>query len=247
MRRSKVNGGPLAAGISAMALAVFFGQASARAVAAEAAPQAAATAIPDWNGIWVHEGGLMYDPTVDKYGKPEDPPFKPEYRKMFEAGLAARARGEQVLDPTSKCLPPGMPRMMIMVFPMEIFQTPGQVTIFGEWSSQVRRIYTDGRGHAVNRDPTFNGDSIGHWEGDTLVVDTVNIRPDTSVDSSPIQHSDQLRITERIRKIGPTQIEDQMTMIDPVAFVHPWTTTRKYHMDPKIFIMDDVCEGKIQD
>ena len=188
----------------------------------------------------------MFDPAADKYGKPENPPLTPEYRLKFEEGLKERAKGNQVLDPTSKCLPPGMPRMMTMVFPMEIFQTPGQVTIFGEWSSQVRRIHTDGRGHPDDWDPTFNGHSIGHWEGDTLVADTVGIRADTSIDSSPLQHTSQLHITERIRLVDKNTLEDTITLTDPAVFTEPWTAARRYHRSPNVRIMDYACEGRLE-
>ena len=228
--------GLLGAGAGVLALTLAFGS------AAKAAPDA----LPNWNGLWVHDGGLMFDPTVDKYGKPEAPPLTPQYQKMFQDNLALRAKGDQVLDPTSKCLPPGMPRMMIMVFPMEIFQTPGQVTIFGEWASQVRRIYTDGRQHPKDLEPTFNGHSIGHWEGDTLVVDTVGIREDTSIDSSPLQHTGQIHIAERIHLVSPTVLEDQITLTDPGVFATPWTSARRYHRDPAATIMDYACEGRIQ-
>ena len=198
----------------------------------------------DWNGIWEHQGTLMFDPTVGKYGKPEVAPLTPEYQRRFTAALAARARGEQVNDPTAKCLPQGMPRMMIMTFPMEVFMTPGQVTIFAEWNSQIRRIYTDGKDHPHEPDATWNGYSTGHWEGDTLVADTVDVRQDNSIDSSPLEHSDKLKIHERIRLVDKDTLEDEMTLIDPVAFTKPWTEVRRYKRNAKIYIMDYACDGK---
>ena len=125
-----------------------------------------------------------------------------------------------VANPTAACLPQGMPRFMVATYPLEILQTPGQVTLIAEWSSQVRRIFTDGRKHPPpdEIDITFNGHSIGHWEGQTLVVDTIGIQGDTSFDASPLEHSDQIRVTERIRLMDPNTIEAQMAVISPVAF-----------------------------
>jgi hypothetical protein len=198
-------------------------------------------AAPNFEGIWERpEGqGIRFNPA----GTP--PPYKPDWDAKYKAALAARDRGEVVLDPTSSCLPPGMPRVMVATYPLEILQTPGQVTIIAEWSSQVRRIFTDGRKHPDpdRLDPTFNGHSIGHWEGQTLVVDTVGVRGDTSFDASPLTHSDQIHITERIRLVNKDLLEDVITVADPGAFTQPWVVTRRYARGgPGLQIMEYVCE-----
>ena len=119
----------------------------------------------------------------------------------------------------------------------------GQVTIIAEWSSQTRRIFTDGRKHPVDPDPTYQGHSIGHWEGDTLVIDTIGVRGDTVFDATGLGHSDQMHITERMRQSSPTELEDQITVEDPVAFTHPWVITRKYKRGgPDLQIMEYICE-----
>ncbi len=145
--------------------------------------------LPNWNGIWERVGSITWEPN-GKPGVPETPPFTPEYAEKYRKTTEAARQGHPVADPTSSCLPPGMPRIMTMSYPMEVLMTPGQVTFIAEWSSQVRRVFTDGRGHppADDLDPTFNGHSIGHWEGKgkdaVLVIDTVGIRGDTGFDSS---------------------------------------------------------------
>lgn len=196
---------------------------------------------PNFEGIWERPTGqgIRFDPAGSQ------PPYTPEYAAKFKAAMDARGRGEEVNDPTSRCLPPGMPRIMVATYPLEILQTPGQVTIIAEWSSQVRRIFTDGRPHppADRLDPTFNGHSIGRWEGQTLVVDTVGIHGHTSFDATPLTHSDQIHINERIRLVNPNLIEDQITVTDPVAFTKPWVVTRRYARGPKdLQIMEYVCE-----
>jgi hypothetical protein len=202
--------------------------------------------VPDFTGVWERpaDQGIRFDPS----GSP--PPFTPAYAAKFQAGLAARARGEDAADPTAGCLPPGMPRMMVATYPMEVLQTRGQVTIITEWDSQVRRIFTDGRPHPSEDklDITFNGHSIGHWEGTTLVVDTIGLHGDTSFDSTPTQHSDQMRLTERMRLVDPRTLEDQITVIDPVAFTRPWVVTRRYvRGGPDLQIMEYVCEENNRD
>ena len=104
--------------------------------------------------------------------------------------------GVNTLDPTAECcLPPGMPRMMSAVYPMEILMTPDQVTIITEWMGQIRRVYTDGRPHPEDPDITYVGHSTGKWDKDVLVIDTVAMKGDTVLDQTGMKHSDQIRVT----------------------------------------------------
>jgi hypothetical protein len=122
-----------------------------------------------------------------------------------------------------------MPNMMSMTYGMEIQQTKDRITIYGELNDVYRRIYLDGRKPSakVLDDPTFAGYSTGHWEEDTLVVDTVAIREDALFDTfSP--HSDQFTVRERIRFVSPGVLEDQFTDMDPKALVEPFHSVRTY-------------------
>ena len=197
------------------------------------------TVVPDMSGIWERIEGIRFNPAGQL------PPFNTEYRRRYDQAMEARNRGERVADPTSRCLPQGMPRFMVASYPLEILQTKGQVTIIAEWSSQVRRIFTDGRGHppADEIEITFNGHSIGRWEGQTLVVDTVGIRGDTSFDASPMTHSDQLTVSERIYLRDANMLVAELTVTDPVAFTAPWKVVRTYRRGgPDAYIMEYVCE-----
>jgi len=197
------------------------------------------TVVPDISGIWERIEGIRFAPAGQL------PPYNSEYRRRYDLALEARQRGERVADPTAGCLPQGMPRFMVASYPLEVLQTRGQVTLIAEWSSQVRRIFTDGRGHppADEIDITFNGHSIGHWEGQTLVVDTVGIRGDTSFDASPLTHSDQLTVSERIYLRDPKTLVAELTVTDPGAFTAPWKVVRTYRRGgPDARIMEYVCE-----
>lgn len=197
------------------------------------------TVVPDISGIWERIEGIRFNPAGQL------PPYNAEYRRRYDQAMEARNRGERVADPTSRCLPQGMPRFMVASYPLEVLQTRGQVTIIAEWSSQVRRIFTDGRGHppADEIDITFNGHSIGHWEGQTLVVDTAGIRGDTSFDASPMTHSDQLTVSERIYLKDPKTLVAELTVTDPGAFTAPWKVVRTYRRGgPDARIMEYVCE-----
>ena len=208
--------------------------------------------LPDWSGVWNPHERNMFDPTA--FDRPENkgkgaqdireyPPYNAEWEARYARKLAQNSAGIPT-DPTASCRPGGMPRIMTTPYPMEFVIQPDRVVILHEISSQVRRIYTDGRKHPApeDLDPTYMGHSIGHWEGDTLVVDTVGMKGDTVYDVSAAPHSDKVHEVERIRRISPTQIQDVMTIEDPVAFTKPWVVTRLYDLKPTWEIQEYVCE-----
>jgi hypothetical protein len=122
-----------------------------------------------------------------------------------------------------------MPAMMGMAYGMEIMQNDQRITFFSEHQDALRRVYLDGRepSEQVLNDPTYAGYSTGHWEGDTLVVDTVALTTKSYIDgSSP--HSDQMTVHERIRLTEPGILEDRITVRDPIALTEPWETVRTY-------------------
>ncbi len=189
--------------------------------------------LPDWGGIWLFTfprpaAGVRPAP-------PPPPPLKGKYKEGFEAWRAAVKANNGVVKTTasSYCSPPGMPGIMgIPQYPYEFLFTPGRVTINQEAWMQTRHIWTDGRPHPQDPEPGYFGDSIGHWEGDALVADTIAIK-----DSVPLgmgaSHSDKLHVTERIhlKKGEPDTLVDEITVEDPEALEHPYTTTSTFHRD----------------
>jgi hypothetical protein len=163
-------------------------------------------------------------------GRPTTAPkLTPEYLAKWEAMRKSRMAGSSETDPNANCLSAGMPGMMSMAYGMEVQQTRDKITIYGELNDVYRRIYLDGRKPSQKTldDPTFAGYSVGHWEGDTLVVETVALREDTLLDLfSP--HSDQLTVHERIRFTAPGIFEDRITATDPKALLEPFTQIRTY-------------------
>lgn len=146
-------------------------------------------------------------------------------------------------DPNTACLPPGPARMIMMAHPVMIVQRP-DVTIFLTESQRTYRIvYTDGRGHDADiKDyPEWMGSSTGHWEKDTLVVDTVAINDRSWIDTSGHEHSDQLHLTERFRLAEPNSLEHIVTYTDPVFFVKPFTTRRLFKRQIGDRILDHSC------
>jgi len=136
-----------------------------------------------------------------------------------------------------------MPGIMgIGQYPMEFLFTPGRVTTHHEAWMQWRNIYTDGRGHPEDLEASFEGDSIGHWEGGTLVVDTVGIKDSVALGMG-MKHSDKLRITERIHlaKGDPDSLVDEMTVEDPGALVKPWVHTLSYKRSREWQLLEFEC------
>ncbi len=117
----------------------------------------------DLTGIWINQGGIGWVPGVAP-GRAQNPPLNAEYQKIFDQHIANAAAGKPTGDPTANCLPPGMPRIMTMTYPMEITIGPDRVLIYAEWDEQVRRIFTDGRPLSADPEPSYNGESAGHWE-----------------------------------------------------------------------------------
>jgi hypothetical protein len=226
--------------VRACALAAGLALGGAALAAESPAPQPvlhADPSQPDISGLWVVTGGFFFAPDRSV------PALKGEYKALYDKRQKAMAIGRPIDDVTADCLPAGLPHLFVVPYPFEVMQTPGRVTLLYEYDSVVRRIPLGGA-HAdpAKTAPTFNGDSIGHWEGDALVVETVNIRADTQVDYTGIPHSDALKITERIRRKDATTLEDQITLEDPKAFEAPFTVTRLYRLRPKWKIAEYVCQ-----
>ena len=207
--------------------------------------------LPDWSGVWNPHERNMFDPTA--FDRPENkgkgaqdireyPPYNAAWEAKYEAKLKQNSQGIPT-DPTASCRPGGMPRIMTTPYPMEFVIQPDRVVILHEISSQVRRIFTDGRKHPDDQEATFAGHSTGRWEGDTLVVDTVGIRGDLTYDTIGTPHSDALRITERLRRTSRDIIEDRIVVEDPKAFTQPWTVVRHYRRQPGWQIEEFVCEN----
>jgi hypothetical protein len=162
------------------------------------------------------------------------PSLTPEYLAKWEIIRKSRMSGSYEYDPIANCLPPGMPQMMSMAYGMEILQTKDKITFFSEWQDALRRVYLDGRKPSakVLNDPTYAGYSTGHWEGDTLVVDTVSLHPNSFIDNSS-PHSEEMTVHERIRFISPGMLEDRITVNDPKALTKPWETVHTYRKADK--------------
>lgn len=144
------------------------------------------------------------------------------YQPWAAAKKAENFEDRQKADPLGQCYMPGIPRIMYLDFPFQIFQTPQAVAITFEWSLVFRLIYTDGSRHPSDLD-SWMGDSRGRWEGDTLVVDVANYNDKTWFDMAGDFHSEALRVIERFRMTDPDTIQYEATIEDTKVFTKPWT------------------------
>ena len=202
--------------------------------------------LPDWRGIWapVLGGSAGTEPAA----KPEVPQLKGKYKAHYDETQQLIRSGDpeallKVERRASACEPPGMPGIMTQPYNIEFLFTPGRVTVIQEAYMQVRRIFTDGRPLPDDPDPTYNGSSIGPWEGDTLVVTTVGLREGGTMGRWAITYSDQVRQTERIH-LDPKNKDVlivENTFEDPKALVAPWHSVYQFKRQRGLDQIEFVC------
>lgn len=198
--------------------------------------------LPDWSGVWHPD--IKY--AGSQFAK-DAPPWTAEAAQRIAELKAAEEAGHPhnvYID----CLPEGMPSFVLMTLNgLEFLFTPGRITILGEFDgNRTRRIYTDGRPHPSDPDLTFNGHSIGHWEGDTLVVDTVAILPETVLplgQAVAIPNNGDLHIVEHIHLANPNTLLDEIEISAPHVLSAPWKSVRAFtrHRQRKFDIVEASC------
>ena len=170
------------------------------------------------------------------------PPFQPWALALHQKHLQDAKDGIPYSPLTSACVPEGMPAMIFPPgqLPIEILETPGQITMLFEEYNAFRHIYLDVP-HSEDPDPSLFGDSVGHWEGDTLVVDTIAIDPITPIESDVYPHTDAIHVVERIRRTGPGALENSVLIEDPKALLHPYTRVMQLKVVPGQRIREFLC------
>lgn len=197
-----------------------------------AAATATATSKRDFNGVWVTR---FFEPRFS-----DDVPLTPEARTIQQQYTPAN-------DPGAKCLPAGWPRILATPYPVEFIQTPAMTLMFFEGGGYMRRIWTDGREHPADADPTWYGHSIGWWEDDTFVVDTVGANDLNFLSSSGEPKTEALRTVERWTLLdGNRRLRVEITFDDPNVFTQSWSSTRVFDKTADQ-IMEYFCENNRND
>ena len=214
------------AAVCALGLAGFGAPATARA-----ADQ------PDFTGLWRVQAFI---PAI-KTDKGAVPPLRPEAKALYEQRIADRSAGK-LKDPIDACLPHGVPRLMFAPYPMMILQANGQLDMIQEANHTTRLVYI-GQPPVDDDDPKWLGDSTGHWQGGTLVVDTINNDPRTWLDQAGLPHSGEMKVTERLSlSDGGKVLTDAITINDPKTYTAPWTTTVRFQRVPgPMALKENVC------
>lgn len=225
-----------------MSVNVFLLAAAMSVVVSPKGHYASLDSLPDWGGAWF----ATFTPGA---APPAPPKLKGPYLAAYEKWRQeVKANDGVVATSQSNCLPPGMPSIMtVPQYPIEFYFTPGRVTIHMEAWMQWRNIYTDGRKHSDDLDPTFQGDSIGHWEGNTLVVETLGTKENQGLTSATRgavpAHSAKLRILERIH-LDPKNADtlvDEIRLEDPDALAEPYNQTVTYKRNREQPLLEFVC------
>lgn len=202
-----------------------------------------AASARDLSGVWFARGlsadifakdDAAMTPWAEEKYKEAKPSFGP--RSVLLA---------QTNDPVYKCFPPGVPRVYFHPMPVQIVQIPGQTIMLFEYDHTVRHIFTDGRAHPEDLDLSWMGHSIGKWEGDTFVVDTIGFHAQSWIDRLGHAHSDQLHTVERMRRTDPDALRIDITLEDPKAFTRPLTATINFQLRPKWDIVEQNCTDNV--
>jgi hypothetical protein len=201
-------------------------------------PAASAGDARDLSGVWFIR---LYNPQINStLGRL--PPFTARGQAAWDARVKAEKDGSPIADASSYCWPHGVPRVMNSPYPIQIIQTTGETVIVHEVAHNVRHIYMD-QPHPPDLTPTFMGDSIGHWQGDTLVIDTTGLNDRTWIDEIGVIHGRQLHVIEHLRKIEDGHaLENLIRIEDPEYFTEPWYARITYAWRPDLRIAEYVCE-----
>ncbi len=188
---------------------------------------------PDLSGLW--EAGTKFESDF----KPLDAqPWAQEQAKRHEANLGTDSWA-------ALCLPPGP--MINFAGPFRIVQTPGIVAVLYEMPNNYRQIFTDGRELPKDPNPTWQGYSVGHWDGDTLVVETIGFNDKSMIGRQAHPHTEALRLTERYRRRDFGHVELQMTVDDPKTFSRPWKINAELDFQPDTEMLEYVCNENEKD
>ena len=238
--------------LAAVALAVVPGSAQQDGTAAPKPVPRTADGKPDLSGIWIASGALRLmvgdaetkailaaDAAAGRkpLPPPQPPPYKPEYEAKRQYYLDRRG----IDDPMARCLLSGVPRISVRPLPFEIVQLPNRVIILYEIHHAFRIIPTDGRPHPDDLEPSYLGDSVGRWDGDTLVVEVIGFNDKSWLAGVGTVHSEKLRVIERYTRDSYDTIRYDVTMEDPEVFTRPWETHEIFRLRPNERIREYEC------
>ena len=193
----------------------------------------------DLSGLWNAVDGKFLTNLAQRAGFTA--PFTPEGAAIFKERQDTRGRDR----PAGRCLPHSLPSaMLIPDYPWKIVQTPGLTIVLFENFTDYRQIFTDGRDFPSERAPSWMGYSVGKWEGDTFVVQTVGFNDKGWLDDGGHPRSEEMRVTERFRRPNLGRLEVEFTFDDPKRYTKPWSVTVPFRFMPDTEIIENFCENE---
>ncbi|MBZ5578715.1 MAG: hypothetical protein LAP40_19305 [Acidobacteriia bacterium] len=196
---------------------------------------------PDLSGVWQPKAG--YISNIGQDLKPEDIPLQPWAAALYRQ----RRANESKDDPTGHCIPGGVPRADAVPYPFKIVPAPGMMLILYEAVLSFRQIFLDGRALPKDPNPTWMGYSVGHWDGDSLVVETTGFNDQGWLDNDGHPATDAERVTERFRRRDYGHLDIEITIDDAKAYTRPWTVTLPLTLLPEGELIEYICSENNKD
>ena len=231
-------------------------------LAGSAAPAPSTPQVPDFSGIYLRVGNLWFDEIIDEEGgKPvqrlavsgpnaddiyagdfDNPILQPWAREIVQRNADSEIALKHVYTADDSCWPSGTPQALNLIGPLRILQLKDRVVMIHERDHQVRWVWLN-RGHTANPTPSWYGDSVGHYEGDTLVIDTIGQKAQSVVDAFGTPHTGQLHVVERFQPFTTPfgkALFITVEVADPGAFTAPWKGTVEFRQDKSVTEFDEV-------
>jgi len=196
---------------------------------------------PDIAGLWQTDG--VYVGNIAKDLKPGAVPFRPWAEEIFKQRRATLSKD----DPTGYCVPGGVPRSDVVPYPFKILNTPGILLVLYEAVHSYRQIFTDGRPLPKDPNPTWMGYSIGHWEGDAMVVETSGFNDTGWLDNDGRPGTEALRVIEKFHRKDFGHMDIEITIDDSKAYTKPWTVKIPLLLLPDTELLEYVCTENNKD
>jgi hypothetical protein len=196
---------------------------------------------PDISGLWQPPGA--YVGNIAKDLQPAEVSFQPWAAELYQHRRDTLSKE----DPTGRCVPGGVPRADVVPYPLKIFMLPGVTLILYEAVQSYRQIFTDGRPLPTDPNPAWMGYSIGHWDGDTFVVESAGFNNEAWLDNFGHPGTDALRVTERFRRKDFGNMDVEVTIDDPKAYTKPWTVHLPFRLLPDAELLEYICTENNKD
>lgn len=196
---------------------------------------------PDFSGVW-YPDNLNYLTYIGADGTPI--PMRPWANALFLHRQATKSKE----DPDANCTLPGVPRIDSVPNPFKILQSADEVVILYEAFTTFRQVFMDGRKLPEEaQQPAWLGYSVGHWDGDTLVIESTGFNDETWLDNAGTPHSEALHVTERYHRRDIGHLDIEVTVDDPGTFLHPFTITEHEHLLPDTTLLEFICSENNKD